>query len=84
MGEKFISFCSEIRLWLKKTFENTNPLGILVESTIGIKNLSNLLSNKMIDFVYFGAYDLSVEYQILGQIFDEKILYDLRKLKKLP
>lgn len=84
IGEKSLSpFVPKYDYGLKKTFENTNPmLGILVESTIGIKNLSNLLSNKMIDFVYFGAYDLSVEYQIPGQIFDEKILYDLRKLKK--
>ena len=36
----------------------------------------------MIDFVYFGAYDLSVEYQIPGQIFDERILDDLSFLKK--
>ena len=55
---------------------------ILVESNKGIRNLSNLLSNKLIDFVYFGAYDLSVEYQIPGEIFNGRILDDLRVLKK--
>ena len=43
----------------------------------------DFLSNKLIDFVYFGAYDLSVEYQIPGQIFEERILDDLRSLKKI-
>ena len=50
---------------------------------MGIKNLPNLLSNKMIDFVYFGAYDLSVEYQMAGDIFDIKILDNLKYLKKI-
>ena len=37
----------------------------------------------MIDFVYFGAYDLSVEYQIPGQIFNVSILDNLKDLKKI-
>ena len=83
-GEKSLSpFVPKYDYGLKKQFDNTNPsLGILVESTNGIRNASNLLSNKMIDFVYFGAYDLSVEYQIPGKIFDERILSDLSDLKK--
>ena len=36
----------------------------------------------MIDFVYFGAYDLSIEYEIPGQIFNDKILDNLKVLKK--
>ena len=84
IGEKSLSpFVPKYDYGLKKVFENTNPLlGILVESTNGISNISNLLSNNMVDFVYFGAYDLSIEYQMPGQIFDEIILDNLRKLKK--
>ena len=85
IGEKSLSpFVPKYDYGLKKEFENTNPfLGILVESNNGIRNLSNLLSNKMIDFVYFGAYDLSVEYQIPGQIFNVSILDNLKDLKKI-
>ncbi len=84
IGEKSLSpFVPKYDYGLKKVFENTNPLlGILVESTNGISNISNLLSNNMLDFVYFGAYDLSIEYQMPGQIFDEIILDNLSKLKK--
>ena len=39
-----------------------NPfVGILIESKLGLKNLEHLLENSNIDFVYFGAYDLSIE-----------------------
>ncbi len=84
IGEKSLSpFVPKYDYGLKKKFENTNPfLGILVESSKGIRNLSNLLSCEMIDFVYFGAYDLSVEYEIPGQIFNDKILDNLKDLKK--
>ncbi len=84
IGEKsFSPFVPKYDYGLKKEYENSTPfLGILVESSNGIRNLSNLLSNKLIDFVYFGAYDLSIEYQIPGQIFEERILDDLRDIKK--
>ena len=84
IGEKsFSPFVPKYDYGIKKEFENSNPfLGILVESSNGIRNLSYLLSNNLIDFVYFGAYDLSVEYQIPGQIFEERILDDLRDIKK--
>ena len=39
--------------------------------------MPNLLSNKLIDFVYFGAYDLSVEIEKPGQIFNDEILKHL-------
>ena len=45
--------------------------------------MPNLLSNKLIDFVYFGAYDLSIEYQMAGDIFDIKILDNLKYLKEI-
>ena len=84
IGEKSLSpFVPKYNYGLKKEFENSNPyIGILVESNKGIRNLSNLLSNNLIDFVYFGAYDLSVEYQIPGEIFNGRILDDLLVLKK--
>ena len=45
-----------------------NPyIGILIESLIGIKNSEELLKNPNIDFVYFGAYDLSVEIEKPGK-----------------
>ena len=75
----YLHFVPKYDYGLKTEFENTNPfLGILVESSKGIKNLSNLLSCEMIDFVYFGAYDLSIEYEIPGQIFNDKILDNLK------
>ncbi len=85
IGEKSLSpFVPKYNYGLTTEFDNTNPfLGILVESNIGIKNLPNLLSNKLIDFVYFGAYDLSIEYQMAGDIFDIKILDNLKYLKEI-
>ena len=84
IGEKsFSPFVSKYKYGLHKNLDNTNPfLGILIESKAGIKNISNLLSNNLIDFVYFGAYDLSIEYEIPGQIFEEKVLDSLIYLKK--
>ena len=85
IGEKSLSpFVPKYNYGLTTEFDNTTPfLGILVESNIGIKNLPNLLSNKLIDFVYFGAYDLSIEYQMAGDIFDKKILDNLKYLKEI-
>ncbi len=60
-----------------------NPyIGILIESLEGIKNSDQLLKNPNIDFVYFGAYDLSVEINKTGQIFDDEILKHLNLLIK--
>ena len=60
-----------------------NPyIGILIESLIGIKNSEELLKNPNIDFVYFGAYDLSVEIEKPGEIFNDDILKHLTTLIK--
>ena len=45
--------------------------------------MPNLLSNKLIDFVYFGSYDLSIENQKAGDIFDIKILDNMKYLKEI-
>ena len=84
-GEKSLSpFVPKYNYGLSNSFDNTDPfLGILVESSDGMKNLSNLISNKFIDFVYYGAYDLSIEYEIPGKIFDLKILDNLKYLKNI-
>ena len=61
--------------------EEINPsLGILIESNLGIKNASSLLANPRVDYVYFGAYDLSVELGKPGKIFDKELLEILKEL----
>ena len=57
-------------------------LGILIESKLGLKNLDDLLDNSFVDFIYFGAYDLSVEIGLPGQIFSEEIKEQLIKLNE--
>ena len=58
-----------------------NPsIGILLESLKGINNAEQLLNEKNIDFVYFGAYDLSVEIDKPGEIFCDEIKDYLIKL----
>ena len=44
--------------------------------------MEDLLDNSFVDFVYFGAYDLSVEIGLPGQIFSEEIKEQLIKLNK--
>ena len=52
-----------------------NPLlGILLESEKGLNNSDSLLSHSNVDFVYFGAYDLSVEIGCSGDIFSKHIV----------
>mgnify|MGYP001219064175 CR=1 FL=1 len=61
--------------------EEINPsLGILIESKLGIKNAASLLSNPKVDYVYYGAYDLSVELDKSGEIFDKELLDILKDL----
>ena len=47
---------------------------------IRYEKLCLLLSNPKVDFVYFGAYDLSMEINKNGNIFDEEILENLKDL----
>ena len=58
-------------------------IGILIESKKGLKNLESLLQNSFVDFVYFGAYDLSVEINKIGNIFDPEIFEELVILSQL-
>ncbi|ABX09229.1 aldolase/citrate lyase family protein [Prochlorococcus marinus] len=61
-----------------------NPnIGILIESLKGIKSSDDLLADSYIDFVYFGAYDISVELSCKGDIFSEPVINQLRELLKL-
>ena len=62
---------------------NRNPLvGILIESECALLDIDNLLSNPFVDFIYFGAYDLSVEFGMPGEIFSEKVKESLILLNK--
>ena len=65
-----------------KDFKENPYIGILIESLIGIKNSDLLLKNTNIDFVYFGAYDLSIEIEKPGEIFSDDILKHLTTLIK--
>ena len=59
--------------------KNINPkIGILIESNLGVQNAFELISDDVVDFVYFGAYDLSIENNISGEIFNHKILEKLK------
>ena len=49
-------------------------LGILIESLRGIQALPEMLKSADIDFVYFGAYDLSAELGRPGEIFHATLL----------
>ena len=61
------------------TEEINNPmLGILIESKSGMSNAKTLLQNPNVDFVYFGAYDLSVELNKPGDIFDDDVVKNLK------
>lgn len=64
----------------KYSYENSNvdfkanpSIGILIESIKGIKNINKLMQEDYLDFVYFGAYDLSVELNKPGDIFNDEI-----------
>ena len=65
-----------------KDLKNNPYIGILIESINGINNSEQLLQNPHIDFVYFGAYDLSIEINKPGQIFNHEIMKHLTKLIK--
>jgi len=80
-NRSFSPFVARFGYGKKSISEASNPrLGILIESVSGIERASELLSAGCVDFVYFGAYDLSVELGISGEIFSESILVLLRSL----
>ena len=77
----FSPFVSRFGYGKKTISESPDPkLGILIESNSGLDRASELLSTGHVDFVYFGAYDLSVEMDIPGEIYAESILSSLRIL----
>jgi 4-hydroxy-2-oxoheptanedioate aldolase len=58
-------------------------LGILIESLDGISSLADILTSvNSIHFVYFGAYDLSVQIGYPGEIFHSEILSLLTSVAK--
>ena len=82
LGSKsFSPFVTKYDYGIKAKDTKENPfVGILIESLNGIKNSEDLLRNPNIDFVYFGAYDLSIEINKPGQIFNDEILNYLKIL----
>ena len=84
LGNKsFSPFVTKYNYGLKAKEKKENPLiGILIESLAGIKNSDHLIRNPNIDFVYFGAYDLSVEINKPGEIFNDEILKHLETVIK--
>ena len=82
IGERsFSPFVPRFNYGSNKSKTNLNPsLGILIESLLGIKNISTLTKNPHVDFIYFGAYDLSVELGKPGEIFDKEIIKYLEYL----
>ena len=80
-GKKSYSpFVSRFKYGLDLKNKKNPLLGILIESKLGMENCHLLLSNSKVDFVYFGAYDLSMEINKNGNIFDEEIIDNLKDL----
>ncbi len=57
-------------------------LGILIESLKAFEYIDDLVGHPSISFIYFGAYDLSVELECPGDIFNTKVLDYLSLLLK--
>tara|TARA_Y100001968_G_scaffold329098_1_gene377674 strand:- start:910 stop:1671 length:762 start_codon:yes stop_codon:yes gene_type:complete len=77
-GKSFSPFVPRFDYGEIKSSLKSNPmLGILIESEKALKNSPLLLSNPLVDFVYFGAYDLSVEIGDPGNIFSKHIVDEL-------
>ena len=68
---------------INKELKENLSIGILIESVKGIENAENLLQSPSIDFVYFGAYDLSIEIGKQGEIFNNEIINYLKILGEL-
>ena len=66
---------------LTKDDDKLEPnIGLLVESKKAIENIEELIVHPDVSYVYFGAYDLSVELGIAGDIFNESIVRMLKKV----
>lgn len=52
--------------------------GIIIENREGINNLDEILSEKDLDIVYIGVYDISVDLGIAGDVKNEKIVEILK------
>ena len=73
-NKSFSPFVPRYKYGSKKNSDQNPILGILIESKLGVENSKELLSHKEVDFVYFGAYDLSVELNKKGDIFHDEII----------
>ena len=49
-------------------------VGVIIESSTALDNLDAILEFEGLDFVYFGAYDLSISFGAPGNIFSDKIV----------
>ena len=58
-------------------------IGVIIESIRGVENIEEILKSPIIDFIYFGAYDLSVELGKPGQIFSEEVIESLKIVTNL-
>ena len=83
------SFNNNNKNYQTESNQNNSSI-IIIESIDGINNLDEILEVSSIDVIYFGAYDLSQELGIAGEIYDEKLLEILKpaiqkviKMKKM-
>tara|TARA_Y100000991_G_scaffold203312_1_gene177908 strand:- start:3417 stop:4145 length:729 start_codon:yes stop_codon:yes gene_type:complete len=87
-GEKsFSPFVSKYKFGVQRSNLVEDPsIGIIIESANAINNIEKILKNEFLDFIYFGAYDLSVDLGSPGDIFcdeiKEKLIYVNRLAKK--
>jgi 4-hydroxy-2-oxoheptanedioate aldolase len=64
--------------------EDTNKnsfVGVIIESKEGLDNIESIVSNKYVDMVYIGTYDISAD---LGcSVIDKKVLDELERCSKI-
>ena len=47
---------------------------IIIENLEGVNNIDSILENHSVDIIYFGAYDLSQDLGITGDVYNKKLL----------
>jgi len=52
---------------------------IIIESLEGINNLDDMLTIEDLDIIYFGAYDLSQDLGVPGDVHNDKVLSTIKK-----